>query len=103
MIKTLPTLLCVLLALSGQAQVLSKFTWNANPITTADIGPNGSVAPATAASSVPGGAGGTNGLTPNGQNINMTLPGSTFTVPGLDISVDFLKRENGASFFTLGS
>jgi len=34
----------------------------------------------------------------------MTMAGSTFSsMPGVDISIDFVRRENGASFFTLGN
>lgn len=90
------------MALSGQAQVVSQFTWDSNPVTNAVVGPN-----ATGggfATSVSGGAGGTNGLAANGHDINMTVAGSTYnSMPGIDISVDFARRENGASFFTLGN
>ena len=94
--------LFLLMALSGQAQVVSQFTWDSNPVTNAVVGPN-----ATGggfATSVSGGVGGTNGLAANGHDIDLTMAGSTYnSMPGVDISIDFLKRENGASFFTLGN
>jgi len=95
--------LILLMAFSGQAQVVSQFTWDSNPVTNAVVGPN-ATGYSGSAISVSGGVGGTNGLAPNGQNINMTMAGSTFnSMPGVDISVDFARRENGASFFTLGN
>ena len=90
-------------ALSGQSQIISEFTWNANPVTQAAIGPNGTSVSASA-SSIAGGSSG-NGLDAgtSGANINLTLPGTLFTLPGIDVSVDFQKEENAASFFQLGN
>ena len=87
-----------------QAQVVSQFTWNASPVTTAAVGPN-AITPYTGSGvSKAGGAGGTNGLAPVGGNINMLMAGSTFTsMQGIDVSIDFVRKENGASFFTLGN
>ena len=91
------------MALSGQSQIISEFTWNANPVTQAAIGPNGTSVSASA-SSIAGGSSG-NGLDAgtSGANINLTLPGTLFTLPGIDVSVDFQKEENAASFFQLGN
>ena len=90
---------------SLRAQVISQFTWDSNPVTTAIVGPNATSASAVAISS-PGGSGGTNGLnagTP-ATDINLTIPGSpVFDVPGIDISVDFKRKETRASFFTRGA
>jgi len=104
MIKTIyiQTLL-LLMAFSGQAQVISQFTWDNSPVTNAVVGPN-ATGYGGFATSVSGGVGGTNGLAANGHDINMTVAGSTFnSMPGVDISIDFVRRENGASFFTLGN
>jgi hypothetical protein len=91
------------MAFSGQAQVVSQFTWDNSPVTNAVVGPN-ATGYGGFATSVSGGVGGTNGLAANGHDINMTMAGSTYnSMPGVDISIDFLKRENGASFFTLGN
>ncbi len=96
-------ILFLLMAFSGQAQVVSKFTWDSNPVTNAVVGPN-ATGYGGFATSVTGGVGGTNGLAPNGKDIDMTMAGSTFnSMPGVDISIDFVRRENGASFFTLGN
>ncbi len=95
--------LFLLMAFSGQAQVVSQFTWDSSPVTNAVVGPN-ATGYGGFATSVAGGVGGTNGLAANGKDIDMTMAGSTFnSMPGVDISIDFLKRENGASFFTLGN
>ncbi len=92
-----------------QAQIISKFTWESSPVTTAVIGPNANSVSASATSS-PGGSGGTNGLnagTPT-TDINLTFSSpsslSLFDgLPGIDISVDFKRKENQASFFTRGA
>jgi hypothetical protein len=91
------------LAISARAQVISQFTWNstANPVTQAVVGPNATSVSA-AATIVTSGAGGTDGVAANGSNINLTIPGAVFELPGLDISEDFVREENTASFFTLG-
>ena len=96
--------LLLLMAFSGQAQVVSQFTWdNSPPVTNAVVGPN-ATGYSGFATSVSGGVGGTNGLAANGHDINMTMAGSTFnSMPGVDVSIDFVRRENGASFFTLGN
>jgi hypothetical protein len=92
------------LTLSAQSQIISEFSWNANPVTQAAIGPNGTSVSAAASSSA-GGVGGTNGLNAgvSSANINLTIPGTLFTIPGIDVSIDFQKEENGASFFQLGN
>ena len=92
------------LAFSARSQVISQFTWNANPVTLAAVGPNGTSVSASATSTA-GGVGGTNGLNAGNAstNINLTIPGTLFTIPGIDVSVDFQKEENGASFFQLGN
>jgi len=100
---TCTTLIFSVLGLFTQAQTISQFTWESSPATTALVGPNGT-AISTFASSSTGGVGGTNGLNagPGRHDVNLVVPGSVFLVPGLDISVDFAKQENGASFFTIG-
>lgn len=96
-------LVLLFFALTGHAQIVSEFTWDNSPATKAAVGPDATGISSYAAS-VAGGVGGTNGLTPNGHDINMTMAGSTFTgMQGIDVSVDFLRRENGASFFMLGN
>ena len=106
MTKTLYTLIALasLASFPAQAQVVSQFDWNANPVTKALVGPDATASAGMLAISDVNGVGGTNGLNPKSHDIAMTLPGSTFTsLTGIDISVSFLKKENGASFFTLGN
>jgi hypothetical protein len=100
----LALILFTCLVFSAQAQIISEFTWDTNPVTQAAIGPNGTSVSPTATSSA-GGNGGTNGLNAGtaGNNINLIVPGATFEIPGIDISIDFQKEENGASFFALGN
>ena len=73
-------------------------------MTLAAVGPNASSVSASASSST-GGVGGTNGLNAGttSTNINLTIPGTLFTLPGIDVSIDFQKEENAASFFQLGN
>lgn len=96
--------LCLLLICPGitDAQLISKFTWESNPPTKAAYGPNALSISSSATVSV-NGAGGTKGLNPGAQtDIDMVLTGSNYTLPGLDISIDFKREEGVASFFTLG-
>jgi hypothetical protein len=86
----------------GQAQVISRFTWDSNPVTTAAVGPNATSAGSSAVSS-PGGVGGTNGLNPGSPhtNINLIIPntGNIFNVNGLDVSIDYRRNESTATMF----
>ena len=105
MSKTIHTLIFLtVLSFSGQAQYISKFTWDSNPVTQAVAGPN-ATSVGISSTSAAGGVGGTNGLNAGtgSHDIDLVIPGATFMVSGLDISIDFKRKENGASFFTLGS
>lgn len=87
------------------SQIVSQFEFDSNPVTNATIGPNAS-AISTSATSSAGGVGGTNGLNAGlpKMNINMVIPGSpTFDVPGIDVSFDFQRDENGGTFFERGN
>jgi hypothetical protein len=89
----------------GYAQVLSQFSWDSNPVTTAVVGPNAISVNASATSSV-GGVGGTNGLNAGlpKSNLDFIIPGSAiFNVPGIDISFDFQRDENGGTFIKRGN
>ena len=95
------TLICV----TSQAQVLSKFTWDSNPVTKAVVGPD-AIKVGSATTSATGGAGGTNGLNagPGKIDIDLTLSTSSglFDVPGIDIGFDYQREENDGSFFKRG-
>jgi len=96
--------LLAILPFFSQAQIISEFTWDNNPVTQAAVGPN-ATSVSTFATSSSGGSGGTNGLSAGTgrHDIDLVVPGAVFvSQPGIDISVDFLKEENGASFFTIG-
>ncbi|HVU98335.1 MAG TPA: T9SS type A sorting domain-containing protein [Puia sp.] len=105
--KTLPTLILFIALSAGleniaRAQVISQFGFEAGSILTADIGANATSVSGTASLVTPGNAGG-HGVAPNSTNdINLVVPGAQFEVPGLDISIDFVRAENTAGFFTLG-
>ncbi|WP_066757828.1 T9SS type A sorting domain-containing protein [Crocinitomix algicola] len=83
------------------SQIISQFTWESDPVTNADIGPNGTSVSPSAISDI-NGAGGTNGLNPGlpKRDIELFIPGSpTFDVEGIDISFDFQRDESVAQFF----
>lgn len=102
--KRILSIVFTLIALNASSQIISKFTWDSNPVTKAAIGPDAISVSSVATSSV-NGVSGTNGLNPGtpSTDINLTLTGSLFDVPGLDISVYFRREENEASFFKRGS
>lgn len=88
------------------AQIISQFTWDSNPVTKADIGPDAtSVSPS--ATSSPGGVGGTNGLNAGLPKMDLdfiipTISGA-FDVAGIDISFDFQRDESSGTFFKRGN
>jgi hypothetical protein len=100
----LTTVVLTGMAFSAKSQIISEFNWNSNPLTQAAVGPNATSVSASATSST-GGVGGTNGLNAgtSSANINLAIPGTLFTLPGIDVSIDFQKEENAASFFELGN
>jgi len=103
-VLTLSTLIALttgLPTLAG-AQVVSQFSFETGLITKADVGANATSVSPTAALVTPGNGGG-HGVAPNSSNdIDLVVPGAEFELPGLDISLDFVRAENNASFFTLG-
>jgi len=88
------------------AQVISHFTWNSNPVTTAAIGPNAISVSGSAVSST-GGVGGTNGLNAGlpTADLNFTIPTGSgiFDVAGIDVSIDYQRDESMGNFFNRGS
>jgi len=102
--KILPFIIILLAATNANAQLISRFTWESNPVTTAVAGAN-AISVSSYATSANGGNNGTKGLSPGtGSNdINLVLDGSNFNVPALDIAVDFRREESQASFFYRGS
>ncbi len=103
--KFLPFVSFLLVAACSLGQTtISRFTWDAAPLTKADVGPDALSVSGLATSST-GGVSGTNGLNPGTSNVNidLVLPGSYFNLPAIDISVDFRREESQASFFYRGS
>lgn len=101
--KILPFFL-LLIAFTSKAQIISKFTWDTNPVTKAAVGAD-AISVSNKANSTTGGIGGTNGLNPGtpSTDVNLTLDGSYYNVPGLEISLSFKREESEASFFKRGS
>ena len=60
LVKRYLPLLIVFITLPLNAQIISQFTWDADPVTAADIGPDATSVSGSAFSDV-GGVGGTNG------------------------------------------
>lgn len=91
--------------ISKAQTVISQFTWDSNPVTQADVGPNATSVSSSATSDI-NGVGGTNGLNPGSPkaDINMDIPGSpTFDVQGIDISIDFQREESRGDFVSRGN
>ncbi|MGB1102926.1 MAG: hypothetical protein ACPG21_04800 [Crocinitomicaceae bacterium] len=89
----------------ADAQVISQFNFDSDPVTTAAVGPDATSVSGSALSDV-GGVGGTNGLNARlaKADINMIITGSpTFDVDGINVSFDYHREENAGSFFVLGS
>ena len=100
-------LLLFLLAVSGElsAQIISQFTWDANPFTQAIIGPN-ATSTSTSATTSPGGVGGTNGLNPGlpKDDLEITIPNDgRFDVQGIEISYDYRREESAGTILTRGT
>jgi hypothetical protein len=103
--KKLISIFVLFSTLAGNAQVVSRFTWDSSPLTKAAIGPNGtsinSTAYAVAAASPVNNA--INPGTPT-KDIDLVVPGSPyFDIPGIDIDLYFRREESEASFFKRGS
>src|ERR1700749_3029848 len=99
--------LLLALAVSARSQIVSKWTWESGSVTTPDIGPSGSGQSTFATASTGGNPGSGLNAGPGSHNINMSVPanspGQSLLIPGIDISVDFRKEEQNASFFTMGN
>ncbi len=93
------------ISLQMNAQIISQFSWDADPVTSADIGPDATSVSPSAISDV-GGVGGTNGLNAGlpKRDVNMAIPGSpTFDVNGIDVSFDYQREESSGNFVQRGS
>ncbi|HTL07812.1 MAG TPA: hypothetical protein VL307_06130 [Chitinophagaceae bacterium] len=101
--KLLSLLTIITLASQANAQLISWFTWESNPVTKAVAGANG----LSVSSYATVGTGGKNGKGlspgPGSNDINLVLDGANFNVPALDIQLDFRREESQASFLNRGS
>lgn len=99
----LSILILVLASVAANAQLISRFTWETNPVTKAAYGAN-AISVSSYATISDGGSNESKGLNPgNGQtDINLVLDGTKFNVPAIDISIDFRREESVASFFYRG-
>src|SRR5450631_860542 len=97
-----PIFLLALIGTSAHAQLISKFTWESGSLLHADFGADATSIGSGAFIGTDG-SGGTHGINPGGQDIDMVIPGAQFKVNALDITEDFRRKETQASFFLLGS
>jgi hypothetical protein len=103
--KRFVPLIALLVTFSAQSQVVSRFIWESQPLTTAVTGPNGSSISSSATSQY---VNATIGYAINPglptKNVDLILPGSPyFDVNSIDIQLQFRREEGVASFFKRGS
>ena len=87
------------------AQIISQFTFDNDPVTAADVGPDATSISSSAFSDA-GGVGGTNGLNAGlpKLNINMVVPtDASFDTPGIDVSFDYHREESAGTFWERGN
>lgn len=88
------------------AQIISQFSWDSNPVTTANIGPN-AIGASTSATSDLGGVSGTNGLNAGLPKLDLDFiiptTGGMFDVAGIDVSFDYQRDESSGTFFQRGN
>ena len=88
----------------NNGEIISNFTWEKDPATKATLGPD-AVKISSSAHTAFGGRSSSGGLTPGlpAQDINLELESSPlFDVDGIDVSIDFKRREPSGSFITRG-
>lgn len=88
--------------ISHAQSLLTEFDWE-NPLLTPLSAVNGLSATSISSGGLilPGGKNGSYGLAPTTGNLNLDLPvDSQFDQPGLDFSIDFLRKEKKANFFS---
>ncbi len=88
----------------NNGEIISGFSWDINPLTKADVGPNAFSASLNAVC-IEGGTDSTFGLSAgnNMKDINLVIkPTEGLNSDGLDISIDFKRMEESGNFFTRG-
>ncbi len=89
----------------SNGEILTEFTWEKDPITSATLGPD-AISAGKDAHSMKGGRASTQGLSAggNGKNIDMVLEGQElFNQEGMDISIDYRGHEKEGYFISRGS
>ncbi len=88
----------------NNGEIISNFTWENDPATKATLGPD-AVSISNTAHTAFGGRSSSGGLAPGlpAQDINMVFGASPlFDVEGIDVSIDFKRREPSGSFISRG-
>lgn len=88
--------------LMANGDIITEYTWEKDPVTTATLGPD-AIKSGKDAHSITGGRSSTNGLSPgpNGKNIDLEIEGNElFNQDGIDISIDYRRSEKSGNFFT---
>ena len=86
----------------GNGDILTEFTLEKDPVTTATLGPD-AISVSKEAHSMPGGRSSTGGLSPgpNGKDIDLEIEGTElWNQEGIDISIDYSRNEKSGSFFS---
>ena len=103
--KILSLLIAFPLLLNAQINLISHFTWDNNPVSQADFGPDATSISASSFVDI-NGANNTNGLNAGNnpkKDINLILPGYHFDVDGIEVEIDFQREENSGNFFARGN
>lgn len=95
-----PFFILVFLSINTSAQIITRFAWETNPVTTATAGVN-AISVSSYATASTGGTNGTKGLNPGAgsHDINLVFDSIAFNVPAIDIAFDFRREESQATFF----
>lgn len=86
----------------GNGDILTEFTWEKDPVTSATLGPD-AISVSKDAHSMSGGRSSTGGLSagPNGKDIDLQIEGTElWNQEGIDISIDYSRNEKSGSFFS---
>ncbi len=84
----------------NNGDIITEFTWEKDPVTTATLGPD-AIKVSETAHSMEGGRSSTGGLSPGskGKNIDLEIEGNElFNQDGIDISIDYRRSEQSGSF-----
>lgn len=86
----------------SNGDILTEYTWEKDPVTSATLGPD-AINVSKDAHSMTGGRSSTGGLSagPNGKDIDLEIEGTElWNQEGIDISIDYSRNEKSGSFFS---